>query len=178
MSSEIPLRIIQRVCIWFSMQLGDPPVQTVNKMRMVFGHRSYACASVFRLHKEYSSGHLKVGDKLRSGRPRSARTHRNVQVCSRAVSRDKCVDIHHLTKVLSTSYGTIFRILHHNLSLKKKASKYIPHVLTDQQKCTHVSFVVNFLDSYPCPRQLRWVVMTDESWFHVYDPHSKTKNMQ
>ncbi len=52
------------------------------------------------------------------------------------------------------------------------------HLGTEDQKCRHVSFAVNFLDSYPDPRRLKWIVTTDESYFHVYDPESKIKNMQ
>lgn len=178
MSMEIPLRMIQRVCIWFSMRLQDPPAVTLNKLRMVFGRDSYSQATVYRLHKEYSSGRCKVGDLPRSGRPRTARTKGNIAVCDQAVKRDKHVDIHRLCHLLSTSYGTVFRILHHELSLKKKVCKYIPHVLTEQQRRNRVSFAVNFLDSYPSLRRLKWVVMTDESYFHVYDPDSKVQNMQ
>ncbi len=178
MSMELPLRIIQRVCIWYSMCLGDPPATTLSRMKTIFGAQCYSKASVCQLHKEYSSGRRKVGDLPRSGRPKTGRTRGNIEVCKHAVRHDKRIDIHHLCRLLSTSYGSVFRILHKDLSLKKKACKNIPHVLTEDQKRRCVSFAVNFLDSYPDPSRLKWIVTTDESYFHVYDTESKIKNMQ
>ncbi len=160
------------------MRLGDVPAVTLAKQRQVFGRKAYSKATVYHLHKEYSSGRCKVGDLPRPGHPKTARTRGNIQVCKAAVQRDKRIDIHRLTRLLSTSYGTVFRILHKDLSLKKKACKYVPHVLTEQQKRARVSFAVNFLDSYPTTRSRKWIVTTDESWFHVYDPLTKAKNMQ
>ncbi len=72
----------------------------------------------------------------------------------------------------------VFRILHHDLALKKCTSKFIPHALTDEQKRRRVSFAVNFLDSFPGGCSLKWVVTTDESWIHVYDPDSKQRNKE
>ncbi len=41
-----------------------------------------------------------------------------------------------------------------------------------------MAFAVNFLDSFPTMKQLKWVMITmDESYFHVYDPDSKVQNM-
>lgn len=173
---EIPMRIIQRVCIWFSMRLGDTPGATFNKAKQVFGQRSYSKATVYRLQKEYAAGHLKVGDLPRSGRPRTGRTHGNIEVCKQAVRRDKRIKIHRLSNLLTTSYGTVHRILHQELALKKRVSKFVPHVLTEEQKRKRVAFAVNFLDSYPGGHGLQWIVTTDESWFHVNEPDSREGN--
>ncbi len=172
------MRMIQCVCVWFCMWQGDTLGVTFNKVKGVFGQRTYSKSTVYRLQKEYAAGRLKVGDLPRSGRPRSARTRGTIEVCKRAVQRDRRINIHRLTTLLTTSYGTVHRILHKELSLKKRASKYIPHILTEAQKCKRLSFAVNFLDSYPGGRRLHQLITTDESWFHVHDPDTKLRNMQ
>ncbi len=130
------------------------------------------------MHKEFASGRRNVGDLPRSGRLKTARTQGNIDVCRQAVRRNRRIHIHRLTRILSTSYGSVFRILHHDLALKKRTSKFIPHALTDDQKSRRVSFAVNFLDSFPGGRSLKWVVTTDKSWIHVYDPDSKQRNKE
>ncbi len=178
-SMELPLRMIQCVCIWYSMRLGTPASKTLADLRQVFSNQDYySKTSVFRMHKEFASGHRKVGDLPRSGRPKTARSRGNIDVCRHAVWRNKNIDIHRLTRILSTSYGTVFWILHHDLALKKRTSKFIPHALTADQKRRWISFAVNFLDSFPGGRSLKWVVTTDESWIHVYDPDSKQRNKE
>ncbi len=49
-------------------------------------------------------------------------------------------------------------------------------MLTDAQKRKRVAFAVNFLDSYPGGHGLKWVITTDESWFHVNEPYSREGN--
>ncbi len=177
-SEELPLQTIQHICIWFSMRLGNPPAKTFAQMKQVFNQDSYSQSTVFRLHKEFTAGCRKVGDLPRSGRPRTGCTKGNIQVCKQAVRRNRKINIHRLTRLLSMLYGTVFRILHHDLSLKKCTSKFIPHELTPEQKCQRISFAVNFLDSYPGARRLKWLVTTDESWLHVYDPDTKQRNKE
>ncbi len=158
------------------MRQGHTPGITFNQLKAVFEDKTYCKATVYRLQKEYDSGRLKVGDLARSGRPRTARNRGNIEVCRRAVQRDKHIKIHHLSNLLMTSYGTVHHILHQELALKKRVSKYVPHVLTEAQMRKRVAFVVNFLDSYPGGRGLKWVVTSNESWFHVNEPFSREGN--
>ncbi len=79
---------------------------------------------------------------------------------------------------LGISYGSVFRILHKDLLLKKRASKLVPHVLTPAQKHGRVQFAVQFLDKFPSQRSLNYVMTTDEAWFYIYDPRPKIQYMQ
>ncbi len=119
MSTEIPARILQRVCLWFSMRLGDSAKETCAKMKTVFRGQCYSNATIYRLHKEYREGRQQVGDKLRTGQPLSSRTANRIRECDRLVKRNRCVGIVELSKTLGISYGSVFRILHKDLLLKK-----------------------------------------------------------
>ncbi len=134
MSTEIPGRILQRVCLWFCMRLGHSVKETNANLKKVFCARCYSQATVYRLHKEYWEGHLKVGDKPREGQPLSSRTGEKIQLCDRLVRRNRRMGIVELSKTLGISYGSDFQIPHKDLLLKKRASKLVPHVLTPAQK--------------------------------------------
>ncbi len=160
------------------MRLGDTPSEIRNKLRTVFGRRTYSKVTVYRLYSEYKSGRLKVGEKERTGQPLSARIPATIQQCDALVRRNRRVGIVELSKTLAISYGSVFRILHKDLKLKKRASKLVPHALTPAQKRAGVQFCVNFLDRFPSSRALDHVVTTDEAWFYIYDPCPKIQNMQ
>lgn len=159
------------------MRLGDSAKVTNAKLK-VFWNTCYSQATVYRLHKEYRGGHLKVGDKPRTSQPARSRTAANIQQCDRLVKANRRVGIVELSKTLGISYGSVFQILHKDVLLKKRASKLVPHVLTPAQKRDRVRFSVNFLDSFASQRSLNYVMMTDEAWFYIYDPRPKIQNMQ
>ncbi len=148
-------------------------------MQFVFCKKCYSRCSVFRWYKDFASGRLKLGDKLRSGAPRSKRTPAKIQECKRQVEANCKIRVHHLSENLSISYGTTMSILHKDLSLRKKAAKLVPHQLTPADVRKRIEFCTNFVTVYGArPRGLHWIITTDESWFHVYDPLSKMESME
>ncbi len=65
-----------------------------------------------------------------------------------------------------------------DLKLKKRACILVPHLLTDRDRQLRMNFAVSFLRAHAQnPEMLSWIITTDESWFHVYDPGSKVENM-
>ncbi len=177
-SSELPLQIIQHVCVWYSMRLGHTQTQTFENMQTVFKDDAYSWTTVFRLYQEFQSGHRTVGDKNRSGHPVTVRKPDKIKECETLVLKDKCSGIAKLSKNLGISYGTTFRILHKDLFMKKHASKLIPHDLTPRQRHQRVQFCMDFLDSYRNRQGLNYLLTTDEAWFYLMEPRSRLGNLQ
>lgn len=121
---------------------------------------------------------MKLGD-LFHGERRRARTPVKVNVCKDIVECNRKSTIHQLRCNLGISYGSVFTLLYQDLELNKKSGKLVPHALTDFDKRRCLEFCHNFLDNYAAdPRCLQWVMMTDESWFHAYDPYSNIQSKE
>ncbi len=117
-----------------------------------------------------------MGDLFR-GAHKTARTADKVKKCQELVERDKTVGVHALAHRLQVSYGTTLTILHKDLLLKKRAAKMIPHLLTPRDMRLRMEFAQEMLDQFATDRRcLEWIVTTDESWFHVYEPKSSVMN--
>ena len=86
MSMEIPGRLIQRCCIWFSWKCGDVGKVTVNKLNVWFGRNAYSQATVYRWIQEFESGRVTLSDLQRSGKPKTARSEDKVQECKDVVN--------------------------------------------------------------------------------------------
>ncbi len=173
-----PARIVQRSCVWFCFREGSTAAETFRRMRHVFRRKCYSCRSIFRWHKDFAAGRQKLGDLVRTGAPRTARTTQNIQKCKQLVMANKRVGIHQLSAELSISYGTTRTILHKDLGLEKKTAKLVPHQLTAADRQKRVDFCSNFVSVYGAsPRSLNWILTTDESWFYIYDPGSKVETM-
>ena len=74
--------------------------------------------------------------------------------------------------------GSTHRLLHQDLKLKKRCAKLIPHVLTDHQKLQRRRFCQDFLQRCRLFRFHNWVITTDEAWFYLHEPGSRTENKQ
>ena len=81
---------------------------------------------------------------------------------------------------LCMSIGTVHRILHDHLGMAKVCARWIPKLLSPQQKMDRVRICEELLELFDedpdgfYPR----LVTGDESWFHYYEPESKMQSMQ
>ena len=85
-----------------------------------------------------------------------------------------------IADTLKISYGSVYAILHEHLSMRKLLSKWVPRLLTVDQKRQRV------VDSERClelfrgnkPNFLRWYVTTDKTWIHHYTPEWKRSSVE
>ena len=177
MSNRVPIRMAQRICVWFCMKKGTSKADTFRELKEVFQNAAYSYRTVYRWYNQFESGRAKLGD-LFCGSRKSKRTAETVNRCKQLVRQDRRSGIHKLSKQLGVGYGTVFTILHQDLSMKKRAAKFVPHALTDFDRQRRLDFAHSFLAQYAAdPRCLRWVLSTDESWFYVHDPRSCFDNL-
>ncbi len=130
-------------------------------------------------HKRFreGDGHTPVTDLLRSGRPRSVRTPeavQNVQAIVRADRRKSCTQ---MGEEAGVSKATVHRIVK-QLGFKKKALKFVPRLLTDEQKRMRMRICAQNLKLLAdIPNLLDFVVTGDESSIPLYDPETKLSSM-
>ena len=176
MSNQIPHWIAQRVCIWFCLKNSEPAKIAFNKMKLAFGRNVYSYRNVCRWYKQFQNGRQKLSDNWR-GERRRARTQLKQNLCEDLVHCNRRASIHYLSRHLGISYGSVHTMLHKDLEFDKKSAKMVPHLLTDFDRRRRLEFAHGFLQQYAAdPWCLNWVMSTDESWFHVYDPFSNIES--
>ncbi len=117
-------------------------------------------------------------DKQRPGGPRFARCQQKIQQISRLIHDDAWRSIRELAAHTGISIGSVHRIITQDLKLRKIASRFIPKILTDNQKQRHVDATQRNLQRLEDePLLLRRVVTGDESWVHCYQPNLKQQDM-
>ncbi len=178
MSMHMPVKLAQKVCVWFSMKCGDQPAETMTMMRLCFQQNCHSKAMVCRWHKSFREGCTKLGD-LFCGCHRTKRTDANVKRCADSLGGNCWQSIHEVGIKANLTYGTVQRILHHDLELSKRAAKMVPHLLLEVHKRNCLEFCHEMLAQYAHdPHCLDWILTTDESWFYLYDPRSRMENME
>ena len=70
------------------------------------------------------------------------------------------------------------KILRERLGLRKICARWVPHLLTDEQKQSRVRLASQVIEKYdkcdPC--HLEKIVTGDETWIYHFQPDSKAKN--
>ena len=70
------------------------------------------------------------------------------------------------------------KILRERLGLRKIGARWVPHLLTDEQKRSRVRLALQVIEKYdkcdPC--RLEEIVTGDETWIYHFQPHFKAKN--
>ena len=179
MMMRIPHRLVQRVCVWFSMQLGRNPKETLAQMQQVFTQTCYKPSTVYKWHASFWNGRTKLGDLMRHGAPQRACTRHRIRQCRTLVDGDRRIRVHPMSRTLGISYGSTLRLLHKDLNLKKKSAKLVPHQLTAEHRHKRRHFCQDFLRR--CRRNPGFqssVVTCDEAWFYLTETRTKEENKQ
>ncbi|CAH1998175.1 unnamed protein product [Acanthoscelides obtectus] len=64
------------------------------------------------------------------------------------------------------------KILHEELGVRKLVSRWIPHLLTEEQKAARVNWCQKTLDRFNS-KNVYSIVSGDESWIYCYEPENK-----
>ena len=87
--------------------------------------------------------------------------------------------IHELAADVGRPPSTVFKVLKKDLNLKKLSAKFIPHLLTDQNKEMRRDLCTQNLDNLRMiPRYLDRIVTSDETWISLYNQETKFESCQ
>lgn len=136
-------------------------------------------STVARWSKEFNLGRTSTQDEHREGRPSVAITGENVKKIHDLVLTDRRMTIRHLVELTGISYGSIQRILTDELHMKKVSARWVPRMLTAEQKKIRCEISKSNLDKYQTDPEtfLRRFITMDESWIHHFDPETKQQSM-
>ena len=72
----------------------------------------------------------------------------------------------------------VLKILSERLGLRKICARWVPHLLTDEQKQSWIRLASQVIEKYDkCdPRHLEEIVSGDETWIYHFKPDSKDKS--
>ena len=84
-----------------------------------------------------------------SGRPRSAVTKSNINKIKSIIEKDARFTVRQLAQMTNLGLASVHFILKKILKVTKISARWIPHLLTDEQKRTRVQMAKQLLKKYP-----------------------------
>ena len=122
-------------------EINEDMIQTLGKDAPLY-------STVKKWVAEFKRGKEDVTDDSRAGRPVNVVTDEQSEAVHRAVMSDRRVTIRELVKTLGISFGSIQTILSEVLYMKKLSARWVPRMLTEDQKKTRVNMSRKLLSLY------------------------------
>ena len=83
---------------------------------------------------DFKRGRTNTNDRERSGRPNSTVVSENKKKIHKMILAVRKLKLREIADTLKISEGSLFNILHENLSMRKLCSKWVSRLLTVDQK--------------------------------------------
>ncbi|KAJ4441881.1 hypothetical protein ANN_11741 [Periplaneta americana] len=172
-------RIEQRYCIKFCQKLGDSQSQTIRKIQQVFGEDAMGVTQIKEWFNRFKDGRTSAESEQRCGRPQTARSAAVVERVRNLVMADRRLTVREIAEEVGVSKHSAHAILRDDLNMNRVAAKFVPKLLSPEQKDLRRDVAQDLLDTANTdPGFLNTVKTGDESWVYGYDPETKGQSSQ
>ena len=105
-------------------------------------------AHSFRWVKAFKAGKFSVGDDTHPGRPKTSVTKANIAAVKIVVEQDARLSVQDIASCTGISEGSVQTILKKRLDLRKVCARWVPHLLTEEQKTKCLKCAWELLKTY------------------------------
>ena len=118
-------------------------------------------------------------DTVRAGRPKSSGLRSNFQLIERILDEDRRATVRELEERSGIPKSSIHRIIQDELEMTRVVVRWVPKLLSDEQKRERERVSRDLLKSWRSEKFfLDRIVSGDETWFHYYEPETKFQTSQ
>jgi len=95
------------------------------------------------------------------------------------IRADRHLAIREVAEEVKIAFGTCQKILTEDLRMRRVTAKFVPRLLTAEQKDERVSICTDLRDrAQNDPKFMSSVITGDECWAYGYDPETKQMSTQ
>jgi len=167
--------VAQRIIIKFLANEGVSATEILGRLRAQFGENTLSRTQVFDWHKKFRDGRSTVENEAHRRRPRTSVTDDHIRTVKDLIAEDRRINVREIASEVGISYGSVETIIRDHLNLSKVSARWVPRLLTDQQKQIRKEVCERHLvrHSQEGDDFLTRIVTCDETWVHHYTPESK-----
>ncbi|KAI6659630.1 Transposase [Oopsacas minuta] len=166
-----------RAYIEFRTILKTQPVQIFSELQEILCVNCPSRSTVERWVASFRSGGADVTDFPPSGRLASGTNSENIVLIESMVMEDKCITVNQLEQSMEISSGAIHTILTTELGYRSICGKWVPHMLSENQRLARLNIAKKLLETYEnCDsRRLTEIMTGGKTWVYYSTPYSKYK---
>ena len=126
------------------IRLNIDSKQIFNELCGIYGPQIISMHTVFRWVKAFKAGKFSVEDDIRPGRPKTSVTKAIIAAVKIVVEQDARLSVEDIGRCTGISEGSVQKILKNRLDLRKVCARWVPHLLTEEQKTQCLKCAGNF----------------------------------
>ncbi|CAH1982735.1 unnamed protein product [Acanthoscelides obtectus] len=128
-----------RAIIYYNFQRQLSQQECLAELLSVFGNDAPHQSTISRWYGEFKRGRVSLSDDPRVGAPKTAITQKNVDAVRKLIIEDRHVTYRDIEASLKISKISNHKKLHEELGVRKLVSRWIPHLLTEEQNAARVN---------------------------------------
>lgn len=165
----------KRVMMFYDFRRGLTSGQSHESLAKALGNDAPKLHTVEVWFHKFREGIFSFEDAPRSGRPKEAVTPENVDRVRELIKVHRNITYEEIEEELGIGANAVHSILHDHLGVKKMVSRWIPHLLSSDQKRHRVEWCQFMLQKFNEGQSKRVadIVTGDETWLFNYDPGTK-----
>ena len=136
-------------CIKCRIRLNiDSNQQRFNELCGIYGPQTILMCTVFRWVKAFTAGKCSVENDTHPGMPKTSVTKANIAAVKIVVEQDARLSVNDIASCTGISEGSVQTILKKRLDPRKVCTRWVPHLLTEEQKTQHLKCALEILKTY------------------------------
>lgn len=170
----------QRAVIRYLMRKNKKGSEIHDELVEVYGDDALAFSTVQSWITKFRAGRDSFENEPSSGAPITVTTDEMIENIRELVMIDRRIKIRQIEAIMGISKDRIELILHEKLGLSKVCARWVPRLLTNDQKQNRAQLSLCLYHRFtadPGGFILR-IVTGDETWVYYYDPETKQESMQ
>lgn len=173
-------KIEYRAVIRYLFLKGNTPKKIKHELEAVYGDSAPSFTTVKFWAAEFKRGRTSLGDDERLGRPQTATTDDNIAQVHQMVLENRRIKVREIAEAMSISKERVCHILIENLGMRKLTARWVPRLLTLDQKRVRMNICKALLAQFRRNKSEFWrrLITVDETWIHHYTPETKTQSKQ
>lgn len=165
-----------RFYIQIRFKLGIEPKVILNELKIAIPEHAPSLKTIYNWINAFKNNSESIEDKPRSGRPITAVTTQNITRVKDLIDENPNINYDQMIEQTSLSNGSLTKILHNHLCVRKLSSRWIPHLLSDDNKKKRVALCRENLGKF---KENKWrlgdIITGDESWFYLRNIKKKKR---
>jgi len=139
-------KVQQRVCTDFCFRLVKTGAERYEMLQAAFGESCLSRSKTFELYSRFKSGLRSFEDDPRPGRPSTSHIEETVARVREIIRADRRLTIREVAEEVRIAFGTCQKILTEDLRIRRVKPKFVPRLLTAEQKDDRVSICTDLRD--------------------------------
>ena len=164
-----------RVNIQFCVKLGDNLMETTRKLNTAYGSECPHRNTISKWYHYFKQGGTETGMQPKEGRPPNPVNPRLLKAITDYLVENPKTSLSLLSTELGESKGYLQHIINTRLEFRKVLAKWVPKLLSDEQKKKRVNDAQLILDEYGA----KWddlldnLLTVDETWVFYEPPQTR-----